>query len=108
MQECLNEKEKEILLLLGKQYRKHYDVVLPIPERDFTVIDGEAVDVMQNVLQALKLRGYLNTKHFSYEFTLDTITMVLLTEKSLNLFNSDLFDTWLQEEKTGTLRKIEG
>ncbi len=99
MNENLNAKEKEILLFLGKQYRKHYDVVLPIPEHDFTVIDGEAVDLMQNILQALKLRGYLNTQHFNYEFSLDNITTVLLTEKSLNLFNSERFDLWLGEEQ---------
>ena len=97
--ENLNAKEKEILLFLGKQYRKHYDVVLPSPEHDFIVVDGEPVDLMQNILQALKLRGYLNTQHFNYEFSLDNITTVLLTEKSLNLFNSERFDLWLGEEQ---------
>ena len=99
MNENLNAKEKEILLFLGKQYRKHYDVLLSVPEHDFIVVDGEPVDLMQNILQALKLRGYLNTQHFNYEFSLDNITTVLLTEKSLNLFNSERFDLWLGEEQ---------
>ncbi len=99
MKEYLNAKEKEILLFLGKQYRKHYDVVLPIPEHDFIVVDGEPVDIMQNILQALKLRGYINTERFHYEFKLDNITMVLLAEKALNLFNSELFDEWVKEEQ---------
>ena len=93
MIEYLNEQERQMLCYLGRRYQKHYDPIIRMPEHDFEIIDDDPVDMVQNILQALRLRGYITADPLIFDLRTELRT-VYLTEKALNLFNSDDFAEW--------------
>ena len=90
MQEFLNEKEKEMLVLFGNFYHQYYEMRMELPAHDFDVFDGRPVDITQNIIEALKERGYIAYGPYFFE-TGTQVRNVYFTEKALNLFNSPQF-----------------
>ncbi len=96
MTENLNEAERSMLCFIGKRYLKHYDPIIRLPEYDFEVIDGDPVDMVQNIIQALRIRGYLSTDRMLYDIKSE-VRVVCPTEKALIFFNSEEFKNLQQE-----------
>ena len=91
MQEFLNDYERKMLVYFGDFYHQHYELRCELPPHDFEVFDGRAVDMTQNIIEALKERGYVTNGPYFIE-TGAQIRDVYFTEKALNLFNSPQFD----------------
>ena len=81
-----------MLRYLCKQYKKHYDPIVRFPVHPYEEIDGDPVDMMQNILQSLRIRGYIIADRM-FDYTSE-LNVVCLSEKALNLFNSDVFCKW--------------
>ncbi|MBE6813610.1 MAG: hypothetical protein E7523_12130 [Ruminococcaceae bacterium] len=90
MQEYLNDKEQEVLVWLGNRYLKYYETEMDIPDHDFDVFEGRAIDITQNILKGLVLRNYISFGQL-YLDSREPAHYVYLKEKALNLFNSDDF-----------------
>lgn len=91
MQEYLNDYEREMLVYFGDFYHQYYELEMELPPHDFEVFDGRAVDKTQNIISALKERGYITYGPYFIE-TGSQVRDVYFTEKALNLFNSPMFD----------------
>ncbi|MBQ6862782.1 MAG: hypothetical protein IJO14_00950 [Clostridia bacterium] len=95
MTEHLNEKEKAMLVYIGKQYKQYYDTSMDISAYDYCIVDGKPVGIAQNILKALRIREYIHCNTFQSD-AFGEIRYIDLTEKALNLFNSHEFDKWME------------
>lgn len=96
--EYLNEKEKAMLVAMGKEYKKEYETELFIKDLDLHAFRKDNETLRNNILLSLYLRNYMTYTKSCCAIDFGKIASVLLTTKALNFFNSDAFEAWLAEE----------
>ena len=88
MKEFLNSKEKVLLEFLKNYYKKTNAVIFRVPQKIYTETDIKDDITLDNFLAALYVRGYIMPNRMTEQNQMSK-SQITLTEKALNLFNSE-------------------
>lgn len=87
MEGFLNDKETVLLKFLNALYKENYAVSFRIPLRIYAETEIQNEAMLDNLLMALHIRGYIEANRFTTQNQMSKAP-ITLTAQALNYFNS--------------------